>query len=80
MEHRLLGWLAESGISQAALGEALGIGEAAISRKLRGHRRITVDEARAVLAWASGCMGRPVTWDELFGADDVEPEATEAQP
>jgi transcriptional regulator with XRE-family HTH domain len=77
MEARLLKWLDAHDITQAEIGRVIGVEDSGMSRKLRGHRSIRLSEARQIIAWASEKLGRGVTWEELFAADDVEAEATE---
>lgn len=54
-------------ITQAELAEALGVTGATISRKLAGLRNWKLVEVQVVLGWLSGRLGRPVSYDEVFG-------------
>jgi transcriptional regulator with XRE-family HTH domain len=62
-------FLDANGITQAELGEALGVQGAAISRKLGGSRNWKLGEVQAALGWLSVRLGRPCTYDEVFGPD-----------
>ncbi len=64
-------FLDRNGISQAELGDALGITSGAISRKLGGSRAWKLQDVQRVLAWLSERLSRPVSFDEVFASDDL---------
>jgi transcriptional regulator with XRE-family HTH domain len=66
---RTQAFLDENGITQTELGEALGVTGATISRKLSGDRNWKLGEVQAALGWLSVRLGRPCTYDEVFGPD-----------
>jgi transcriptional regulator with XRE-family HTH domain len=72
---RTQAFLDANGITQTELGEALGVGGAAVSRKLSGSRNWKLVEVQTALAWLSARLTRPVTYEEVFGSTDApEPE------
>jgi predicted transcriptional regulator len=68
---RTQAFLDRNHITQSELGAAIGYEQAAISRKLSGSRNWRLFEIRKVLAYLSERLGRLVSFDEVFGADDV---------
>lgn len=76
-------FLDANGITQAELGEALGVQRAAISKKLGGSRNWKLGEVQEVLAFLSRRLGRQVTFDEVFAdsdwSHDAEPAAAPAE-
>ena len=64
-------FLDSQGITQTELGEALGMSGAAVSRKLAGLRHWKLAEVRRALEFLSGRLGRVVTYEEVFGVDNV---------
>ncbi len=76
---RTQAFLDAHGITQAELGEALGVTGATISRKLAGLRNWKLAEVQAALAWLAKRLGRPVSYDEVFGAGDVADAADAAE-
>lgn len=56
-------------ITQTQVAQALGVGQPAIARKLRGERPFTIDELLAVAAF----LDRPIT-DLLPNAENPRPE------
>jgi transcriptional regulator with XRE-family HTH domain len=57
------------GITQAQLGEALGMTGPAISRKLAGLRAWKLVEIQRALEFLSVRLERPVTYEEVFGVE-----------
>ncbi len=66
-------FLDQNSISQAELGDALGITSGAISRKLSGARDWKLQDVRSALAFLSERLGRTVVFAEVFGEDAAEP-------
>ena len=60
----------------------LGLDPSAVSRKARGEREFTQSEVDMCLRYFSERLGRPVTYEETFGAPTAveapEPASAEA--
>lgn len=64
-------FLDDNHISQTELASALGVTGATINRKIRGVRKWSLGEVHAALSFFSRRLGRPVSFDEVFGTDDM---------
>ena len=62
-------FLDANGITQGEIANALGMTQAAVSRKLAGLRNWRLVEVQVVLGWLTTRLGRPVSYDEVFGLD-----------
>lgn len=69
--------LKEAGMDQEAGGEAIGVSRSAFSHKLARRRPIRMDEAQRLRKTIEARLGRPVSLDEMFPADEWE--VTEAE-
>lgn len=71
---RTRGFLDRNGITQTELAAGLGYEQATISRKLSGARNWKLAEVQRALIWLSERLSRPVSFDEVFGVEDVIPD------
>lgn len=65
------------GLSQAALGEALGMTQANVYHYETRGQTVMPDVARRLIAFAA-TKGLPLTYDHVYGAAELPPSATEA--
>jgi transcriptional regulator with XRE-family HTH domain len=68
---RIETFLTKHRLRQNELAALLGLDPSAISKKVAGRSPWKLDEILRVLAWASEMLGRPVTFDEVFGPADA---------
>ena len=71
---RTQAFLDANSLTQTELGEALGVTRATVTRKIAGSRKWSLDEVQRALAWLAIRLDRPVSFDEVFGAEDVVPD------
>jgi transcriptional regulator with XRE-family HTH domain len=69
---RTQAFLDSHGITQTELGRALGMTAASVSRKLAGFRNWKLAEVQRVLEFLIARLGRPVTYEEVFGIEHAE--------
>lgn len=78
MSARLQSFLVTHGISRAEVAVLLDVSESAVSRRLTGATRFTVDEVNKLLPFLTERVGRVVEFEEVF-APEGEPAAEVAQ-
>lgn len=68
MNERGMKLLQQAGLTQAELGQSLGVTQSAVSRKLSGERAWSQRDVGAVLVLLSRRLGRKVTYEMVFGS------------
>ena len=71
-------FLKANDITQTEIAEDLGLDSSSVSRKVGGERQWKLNEIQAVIIFLSRRLGRPVTYEELFGSTVAA--APEAEP
>jgi transcriptional regulator with XRE-family HTH domain len=77
---RTQAFLDTNSLTQTELGEALGVTGATVSRKLSGSRNWKLAEVQRALEWFALRLGRPVSFDEAFGAADLDVSVDSVAP
>jgi transcriptional regulator with XRE-family HTH domain len=62
--------LQEAGLSQRELAAGIGKSDALVSRLVSGEATPSKETIDKTLYFLSGRLGRPVTYEELFGAPE----------
>ena len=71
MQNNIQQYRTRAGLSQSALGEAIGAsGQGTISNYERGYRTPDINDCRAILVALRGAGLDELTLDELFPAED----------
>lgn len=78
MQSPIDAWMARQGVTRVELAPVLGLDPSAVSRKARGEREFTQPEVDICLRYFSERLGRPVTYEETFGAPAPTTEPAEA--
>lgn len=71
MNERGAALVKKAGLTQEEIGEALGVTQSSVCRKLAGTRPWSQQEVAAILALLSKRLGRRVTYEQVFGAVGV---------